>query len=179
MRHRVETAPTTRQQLPPRRRTPENASQPVTQHPFDTSHLASLYCDSSIGGLALLFASSQVPFGLEVIALEGVSVVRDGQSLLSDIDWHVDRHECWVVLGPNGAGKTTLLQVASTYLGPTRGVVRLLGETRGEIDVRTLRERVGYVGSGPAGMIRDRPPGDRYRRHRQARIVCRHAVARL
>jgi len=120
--------------------------------------VASLYCDSSIGGLALLLASSQVPSGSEVIALEGVSVVRDGQSLLTDIDWHVDRHECWVVLGPNGAGKTTLLQVASTYLGPTRGAARLLGETHGEIDVRTLRERVGYVGSGPAGMIRDRLP---------------------
>jgi iron complex transport system ATP-binding protein len=61
-----------------------------------------------------------------------------------------------VVLGPNGAGKTTMLQVASTYLGPTRGTVRLLGETRGKVDVRELRERVGYVGSGPATMIRDR-----------------------
>lgn len=82
--------------------------------------------------------------------------MRNGQSLLTDIDWHVDRHERWVVLGPNGAGKTTLLQVASTYLGPTHGVVRLLGETHGEIDVRTLRERVGYVGAGPGEMIRDR-----------------------
>lgn len=103
-------------------------------------------------------ARSHVTFRSEAIALEGVSVVRDGRSLLTDIDWHVDRHERWVVLGPNGAGKTTLLQVASTYLGPTHGVVRLLGETRGEIDVRTLRERVGYVGAGPGEMIRDRLP---------------------
>ena len=94
----------------------------------------------------------------EVLAVEGVSVVRDGRLLLADVDWHVYRHERWVVLGPNGAGKTTMLQVASTYLGPTRGTVRLLGETHGKVDVRTLRERVGYVGSGPAKMIRDRLP---------------------
>ena len=94
----------------------------------------------------------------EVLGLEGVSVVRDGRYLLSDVDWHVHRHERWVLLGPNGAGKTTMLQVASTYLGPTRGTVRLLGETHGKVDVRTLRERVGYVGSGPARMIRDRLP---------------------
>jgi iron complex transport system ATP-binding protein len=94
----------------------------------------------------------------EVVALEGVSVVRDGRYLLSDVDWHVHRHERWVHLGPNGAGKTTMLQVGSTYLGPTRGTVRLLGRTHGKVDVRTLRERVGYVGSAPAKMIRDRLP---------------------
>ena len=33
-----------------------------------------------------------------------------------------------------------------------------LGETRGKVDVRTLRERVGYVGSGPATMIRNHLP---------------------
>jgi iron complex transport system ATP-binding protein len=94
----------------------------------------------------------------EVFGLEGVSVVRDGRALIQDIDWSVHRHERWVVLGPNGAGKTTMLQVASTYLGPTSGTVRLLGETRGKVDVRVVRERVGYVGAGPARMIRDRLP---------------------
>lgn len=89
-----------------------------------------------------------------VIALENVSVVREGRSILRDVNWQVHRHERWVVLGPNGAGKTTLLQVASTYLGPTRGTVRLLGEVYGKVDVRSLRQRVGYAGPGPASMVR-------------------------
>lgn len=84
--------------------------------------------------------------------------MRDGRALIQDVSWKVHRHERWVVLGPNGAGKTTMLQVASTYLGPTSGTVRLLGQTRGKVDVRVLRERVGYVGAGPAGMLRDRLP---------------------
>lgn len=94
----------------------------------------------------------------EVIALEGVAVVRDGRYLLSDVNWQVHRHERWVVLGPNGAGKTTMLQVASTYMGPTRGTVRLLGQRYGKVDVRDLRERVGYAGAGPAGLIRQDLP---------------------
>ena len=94
----------------------------------------------------------------EVIALEGVAVVRDGRYLLRDVDWQVHRHERWVVLGPNGAGKTTMLQVASTYMGPTRGSVRLLGQAYGKVDVRTLRERVGYAGAGPAGLVRQDLP---------------------
>ncbi len=94
----------------------------------------------------------------EVIGLEGVSVVRQGRYLLRDVSWTVHAHERWVVLGPNGAGKTTMLQVASTYLRPTRGVVRLLGGTHGEVDVRELRRRVGYAGAGPARMIREYLP---------------------
>ena len=90
----------------------------------------------------------------EVIALEGVSVVRDGRYLLHDVDWLVHAHERWVVLGPNGAGKTTMLQVASTYMGPTRGSVRLLGQRYGKVDVRELRERLGYAGAGVSGFVR-------------------------
>ncbi len=91
----------------------------------------------------------------EVVALEDVSVVRSGSYLLRGIDWQVFRHQRWVVLGPNGAGKTTMLQVASTYMGPTSGEVRLLGARYGDIDVRTLRERVGYAGAGPARLVRE------------------------
>lgn len=94
----------------------------------------------------------------EVIGLEKVSVVRDGKFLLTDVDWTVHAHECWVLLGPNGAGKTTLLQVASTYLGPTRGRVRLLGQTYGKVDVRSLRAQIGYAGTGPAKLVAGRLP---------------------
>jgi len=92
--------------------------------------------------------------GTDVISLEGVSVRRQGRYLLHDVDWTVAGHERWVVLGPNGAGKTTMLQVASTYLTPTRGRVRLLGGTHGFVDVRELRRRIGYAGAGPASLVR-------------------------
>ena len=90
----------------------------------------------------------------EVIDLHGVSVIRDGRYLLNKIDWKVGTHERWVVLGPNGAGKTTMLQVASTYITPSRGLVRLLGIEHGKGDVREIRRRVGYAGAGLADMIR-------------------------
>lgn len=94
----------------------------------------------------------------EVIALEDVSVVREGRRLLNGVDWTVHRHERWVVLGPNGAGKTTLLQVASSYLGPTTGTVRLLGEAYGSVNVRDLRERIGYAGAAVASLVRENLP---------------------
>ena len=106
--------------------------------------------------------TSQPPAGLpadgEVVLLAGVSVLREGRFLLAEVDWQVHDHERWVVLGPNGSGKTTMLQVASTYLAPTRGTVRLLGATRGEVDVGPLRERIGYAGTGPASLIHEYLP---------------------
>ncbi len=94
------------------------------------------------------------PADSEVIALSGVSVIRGGRCLLADVDWVVNDHERWALFGPNGSGKTTLLQVASSYVAPSRGTMRLFGHTRGHIDVRDLREHVGYAGSGPAALVR-------------------------
>ena len=68
-----------------------------------------------------------------------MAVVRDGRPLLDDVDWEVRSGERWVILGPNGSGKTTLLPVAGARLWPTRGVVEVLGQRLGRVDVRTLR----------------------------------------
>jgi iron complex transport system ATP-binding protein len=93
-----------------------------------------------------------------ILSLAAVSVMREGRYLLRDVDWTVHEHERWVLFGPNGAGKTTLLQVASTYMAPTRGTMRVLGATRGKVDVRDLREHIGYAGAGPAALVRPHLP---------------------
>lgn len=89
-----------------------------------------------------------------VLELAGVTVERSGRALVADLDWIVRSDERWVVLGPNGSGKTTLLRVASLYLHPTRGSVRVLGETLGRTDVRELRRRVALVSSSFADLLR-------------------------
>jgi iron complex transport system ATP-binding protein len=83
-----------------------------------------------------------------ILHLSGVSVRRDGRTLLGPIDWSIGAGDRWVVIGPNGSGKTTLVHVASTYLWPTSGTVEVLGETIGRVDARELRRRVGYAGAG-------------------------------
>ncbi|MGY1434826.1 ABC transporter ATP-binding protein [Streptomyces reniochalinae] len=81
----------------------------------------------------------------EVLELVDVSVVRDGRALVEDVSWSVKEGERWVILGPNGAGKTTLLNIASSYLFPTSGSARILGEQLGSVDVFELRPRVGMA----------------------------------
>jgi iron complex transport system ATP-binding protein len=88
-----------------------------------------------------------------VIELDGVGVRRGGADLLAGITWSVELDERWVVLGPNGAGKTTLLQLAAAELHPTTGVMRVLGEQLGRVDVFELRPRIGLTSTALAGRI--------------------------
>jgi iron complex transport system ATP-binding protein len=89
----------------------------------------------------------------DVLQLRGVSVLRDGATLLDRVDWDVAEGERWVVLGPNGAGKTTLLQLASANLHPSRGTATVLGETLGAVDVFELRPRIGLSSAALADRL--------------------------
>ncbi len=94
----------------------------------------------------------------DVLAFAGVGVVRGQTTLLDDIDWEVEEGQRWVVLGPNGAGKTTLLQLAAGRMHPTRGVVGILDEVLGAVDVFELRPRIGLASAALAERI---PGGER------------------
>jgi iron complex transport system ATP-binding protein len=99
----------------------------------------------------------------DVLELAGVTVVRDGSTLLDSVDWSVSEGERWVILGPNGAGKTTLLQIAAARMHPTVGVAGVLGEVLGTVDVFELRPRIGLASAS----LSERLPG----RERVADVV--------
>jgi iron complex transport system ATP-binding protein len=69
----------------------------------------------------------------------------DRTDLLRKVSWRVRAGEHWALLGPNGAGKTTLLSMAGARRHPSAGVVRVLGERLGKVDMRELRRLIGVV----------------------------------
>jgi iron complex transport system ATP-binding protein len=88
------------------------------------------------------------------LRLEGVSFERDGNVILSGIDWEVRRGDRWVLLGRNGSGKTSIVRIASLYEHPSSGTVDVLGERLGRTDVRILRTRIGLASPALADQIR-------------------------
>jgi iron complex transport system ATP-binding protein len=94
--------------------------------------------------------------GKPVLELKDVQLRRE-RILLADINWTVHRGQHWVVLGRNGAGKTLLLKILAGYLWPSRGEVHVLDEKFGGVDLRELRQDIGWVSSALTEKI---PPWD-------------------
>lgn len=80
-----------------------------------------------------------------VIDVGNVSVIRDSRYILKEVNWSVRKREHWAILGLNGSGKTTLLNMISGYLLPSKGELKVLGETFGKYDLRELRKSIGWV----------------------------------
>jgi len=91
-----------------------------------------------------------------VAELAGVSVRRGTALLLQDVNLKINEGDRWVVIGPNGAGKTTMLALLSTQMHPTSGVIEILGEYLGAVDVFELRPRIGLASSSIAHRIPNR-----------------------
>ncbi|MBS6260179.1 ABC transporter ATP-binding protein [Cutibacterium avidum] len=88
-----------------------------------------------------------------VAQLAGVGVRRGERWILDNVDLDVEEGQRWVLVGPNGAGKTTLLQVLGAELHPTEGLVEILDEILGAVDVFELRPRIGMASSALAHRI--------------------------
>lgn len=88
-----------------------------------------------------------------VAQLAGVGVRRGERWILDNVDLDVEEGQRWVMVGPNGAGKTTLLQVLGAELHPTEGLVEILDEILGAVDVFELRPRIGMASSALAHRI--------------------------
>jgi putative ABC transport system ATP-binding protein len=84
-----------------------------------------------------------------VLALEDVSVVRAGATVLDRVTATFPAGRCTAVAGPSGAGKSTLLRLLDRLLEPTSGRVLFHGRPLPSYDVLEVRRRVGLLQQAP------------------------------
>ena len=84
---------------------------------------------------------------MSLIRLENVSLARQGKTLLSNLNWSVEKGQTWAILGLNGAGKSTLLRLLTAEFFPFEGHAEILGYTFGNGDITGLRKHIGIVSS--------------------------------
>lgn len=84
-----------------------------------------------------------------VIEAEGLSVVRGGQAVLSDVAVSVEPDQRLLIQGPSGAGKTTLFHVLGLLEPPTSGTLRVTGTDASALSerarTRLRRDAIGIV----------------------------------
>lgn len=84
----------------------------------------------------------------KIIELDQVSLKRNGQWILQNINWHIKQDENWVLYGLNGAGKTALLNMLCAYYFPTQGSIKVLDKVFGrDYLAEKLRQKIGLVSS--------------------------------
>jgi len=83
-----------------------------------------------------------------ILDVSDLAVSFGEQSVVSDVDFSVDRGSLVGLVGPNGAGKTTVLRTVKGTLDPDRGTVRVDGEP---IADRSAKEVGRLVASTPQG----------------------------
>jgi len=87
--------------------------------------------------------------GLEkALELEHVSVVRDGNVILNNIDLNIGSNENVAVIGPNGSGKTTLIKLLRGEILPyydENNVATLKIFDKERWDIFDLRNMMGIV----------------------------------
>ena len=81
-----------------------------------------------------------------MIRLQRLTLRRGDREILRGVDVHIAPGERWTLLGRNGCGKTTVLEMVNGYLFPTSGTVDVLGHRYGQVDVREVRKKIGYIG---------------------------------
>jgi biotin transport system ATP-binding protein len=85
------------------------------------------------------------------VALDRVSVERDGRVILRDVSVDLTASRI-AVIGANGSGKSTFARLLNGLVLPTAGQVRVHGlDTRRETSA--LRRRVGFVFTDPQSQI--------------------------
>ncbi|HEV7811895.1 MAG TPA: ATP-binding cassette domain-containing protein [Leifsonia sp.] len=80
-----------------------------------------------------------------ILRTRGVGFVRNGRTILDEIDFEVRAGEHWALIGANGAGKSTILSMLGAVVHPSRGTVDVLGKRLGRVDLRELRGLIGHV----------------------------------
>ena len=69
--------------------------------------------------------------------------------VLREVSFRVSQGEHIAIVGPSGVGKTTLLSLLLRFYNPTGGEITLDGKPAADYDVRSLRQRIGYVAQSP------------------------------
>jgi ABC-2 type transport system ATP-binding protein len=84
---------------------------------------------------------------IPAIDIRDLSVVIDGQTILSDISCNIMAGRIVGLLGPSGAGKTTLIRTLLGLQRPSAGNVTVIGLAPG---AKQTRRQVGYVSQAPS-----------------------------
>jgi zinc/manganese transport system ATP-binding protein len=80
------------------------------------------------------------------LQISDLAITLGGNAILSGVNATIEEGEFIGIFGPNGAGKTTLVRAIIGTLAPTRGSIKILGQSP-----RQAARQIGYMPQGHGG----------------------------
>ena len=91
------------------------------------------------------FSGSRPANFLRAISLRHLRFVYDQDPILDDVSMEIPANRLTTLIGPSGSGKSTIADLLSGLLRPIEGDVYLDDDPLARIDIRTWRQKIGYV----------------------------------
>ncbi len=85
----------------------------------------------------------------EAIGLQNVTFSYKGRKILDNLSINFSTGQSTAIVGPIGAGKTTILKILLGFHIPQHGDAYLQGRWYRELNIRTIRNTIGYVPQNP------------------------------
>lgn len=83
---------------------------------------------------------------IDKIEAKNVSFSYNGEDgVINDLDFAISKGEKVLIVGESGSGKSTLIKLLLGLYRPTRGEIEYNSTALKEIDLKNLREQVGYI----------------------------------
>lgn len=65
--------------------------------------------------------------------------------VLIDASFKIAAGKATAIVGPSGSGKSTIVQLVERFYDPRKGTIEFDGQNIKDLDLKTLRENIGYV----------------------------------
>ena len=88
------------------------------------------------------------PSNFVALQVDHLSLQLEGNEILSDVSFQLQKGESCSLIGPNGAGKTTLLKCLLGIYRATQGSVQIFGVEQKDLSQREIALRLAYVPQG-------------------------------
>lgn len=83
------------------------------------------------------------------IVIKNLNFNYGDKKVLENINLKIQKNTSIALVGESGAGKTTLANIICGLVNPENGIIEIDGKDLNQLDIKSYRERVGYVTQEP------------------------------
>lgn len=104
-----------------------------------------MLCFSYLYSFTQIYRGGNTLFTFENVSYFVSDQDKNAKSLLSDINFSIEKGKIYTIMGPSGSGKSTLLNLFNRMIDPTKGRIFFEGKLIKDYPIQYIRRTIGMV----------------------------------